>query len=76
MRFYIFSSDAKKGLRAFAGDIAGNKLPVQFRPWRAIGVVGFDKAPPHSLPRAEIEEAIGSEGYKLWRIKPKAANIE
>ena len=73
MRLYIFSSDAKKGLRAFASDIAGNKLPEQFRPWRAVGVVGLDKDPPHNLPRAEIEEAIESDGYKLWRMKPKAA---
>jgi hypothetical protein len=33
MRIYIFKSDGKRELRAFAGDIAGSKLPEQFRPW-------------------------------------------
>ncbi len=72
MRFYIFRSDAKRGLRAFAGDIAGSKLPGQFGPWRAVGVVGPDTAPPHNLSRDEIERAIGDCGFQLWRVKPKA----
>jgi hypothetical protein len=39
MRLYIFRSDAKRELRAFAADVTGSKLPDQFRPWHAIGIV-------------------------------------
>ncbi len=73
MRFYIFRSDAKRELRAFACDIAGSKLPDQFGPWLAVGVVGPETAPPHNLPRDKIEQAIGDCGFQLWRVKPKAA---
>lgn len=69
MRIYIFKSDAKRELRAFAGDIAGSKLPEQFRPWHLVGAVGPDKDPPHNLSRHEIERAIASSGFQLWRMK-------
>ena len=72
MRIYIFKSDKKQELCAFAGDIAGSKLPEQFRPWRATGVIGPDKDPPYKLSRDEIERAIGDNGFQLWRVKPKA----
>jgi hypothetical protein len=73
MHIYIFASDENKSLQAFAGDAEGSRLPDQFRPWRAIGEVGPDKAPPHRLPRKEIERAIGDQGFQLWRVKPKVA---
>lgn len=41
MRLYIFKSDAKSELRAFAADLTGSKLPDQFRPWHAIETHGF-----------------------------------
>jgi hypothetical protein len=72
MRIYIFRSEAKSELRAFAGDIAGSKLPDQFRPWHVVGVVGPGKDPPHKLPREQIETAIESQGFQLWRMKPEA----
>jgi hypothetical protein len=71
MRIYIFRSAAKRHLRAFAADPAGTKLPDQFRPWQVVGVVGPDKEPPHNLPRDEIERAIDTLGFQLWRMKPK-----
>jgi hypothetical protein len=71
MPIYIFKSDANGGLRAFAGDMGGDKLPKQFRPWRVVGVIRPDKDPPHKLPRVEIEKAIESEGFQLWRMKAK-----
>jgi hypothetical protein len=71
MRLYIFKSDAKNELRAFAADVTGSKLPDQFRPWHAIGVVGPDKDPPHRLSRQEIERAIDAQGFQLWRMKSK-----
>lgn len=73
MRIFIFKSDAKTGLRAFAGDSAGSKLPQQHGPWHATGVIRPDKDPPHNLPRAAIEEAIEAKGFQLWRVKPKKA---
>jgi hypothetical protein len=69
MRLYIFKSDAKIELRAFAADLTGSKLPDQFRPWHAIGVVGPGKDPPHSLSRQDIERAIDTQGFQLWRMK-------
>lgn len=72
MQLYIFKSDAKGELRAFTGDIEGSKLPDQFRPWHAVGVIAPGKAPPHNLPREDIERAIDSQGFQLWRVKPKA----
>ena len=39
MRIYIFKSETRRGLRAFAGDPAGSKLPNQHGPWTPIGVV-------------------------------------
>jgi len=70
MRIYIFKSSAKAGLRAFTADVAGTKLPDQFAPWSAVGVIGPEKDPPHKLPRAQIEQALDDQGFQLWRIKP------
>jgi hypothetical protein len=71
MNIYIFKSEAKSELRAFAGDAEGSRLPDQFRPWHAVGVIRPDRAPPHNLPRAAIEKAIEDAGFQLWRVKPK-----
>lgn len=73
MNIYIFKSETKSELRAFTGDVQGSKLPGQFRPWHAIGVVSAGKALPHKLSRAAVEGAIEAHGFQLWRIKPKAA---
>lgn len=72
MRLYVFKSDAKGELRAFAGDIAGSQLPGGFRPWHVIGAVAPDAAPPHGLSRESIEQAIDTQGFQLWRLKAKA----
>jgi hypothetical protein len=71
MRLYIFKSDSKRELRAFAGDVSGRGLPDQLGPWTAVGVVGPDKDPPHNLSRDEIERAIRECGFQLWRVKSK-----
>jgi hypothetical protein len=73
MKIYIFKSGAKGELRAFAGDEAGSKLPDQFRPWHAVGTITPDRAPPHNMSREVIEKAIETEGFQLWRFKPKVA---
>jgi len=72
MRIYIFKSGANSDLRAFAGDLPGSRLPEKFRPWRAIGAIGPEKAPPHGLSRETIEKGINDHGFQLWRIKPKS----
>jgi hypothetical protein len=67
MRIYIFKSETRKELRAFAGDPTGSKLPQNHGPWTVTGVVGPDKAPPDNFSRDAIEEAIDVEGFQLWR---------
>lgn len=76
MRLFIFASNANTGLRAFAGDAAGRKLPDQFSPWRQIGAVRPESAPPYNLSRDTIEMAINTHGFQLWRLKPKAMKPE
>ena len=71
MRIYIFKSETRKELRAFAGDPMGSKLPQNHGPWTVTGVVGPDKAPPHNFFRNMIEEAIDVEGFQLWRLGKK-----
>ncbi len=70
MRIFMFTSVAKSGLHAFAGDEAGSKLPPKYAPWGLTGTLTARQAPPHSFSRAVIEQAIGTAGYQLWRMKP------
>jgi hypothetical protein len=72
VRLFIFESNTNTSLRAFAGDAAGRKLPDQFKPWRQIGAVRPENAPPYNLSRHTIEKAINAHGFQLWRLKPKA----
>ena len=72
MRIYIFKSETTKELRAFAGDLAGSKLPENHGPWSITGVVAEEKAPPHKLSREVIEQAITDDGFQLWRLSKKA----
>lgn len=69
MRFYMFQSETRKDLRAFAGDRSGTKLPERHGPWKVTGEVGVGRAPPHQLSRPTIEKAIGAEGFQLWRLR-------
>jgi hypothetical protein len=72
MRIYMFRSDGKRELGAFAGDSEGSRLPNEFGPWRITGVIGPSKAPPFKLSRAVIEQAISDTGFQLWRSRAKA----
>lgn len=69
MNIYIFKSEASRDLRAFSDDQGGKKLPAQFRPWHAVGVVKPDAAPPNNLSRAVIEKSIASAGFQLWKLR-------
>ena len=75
MRIYIFKSETKSGLQAFAGDQSGNTLPERHGPWTVTGVVGATSAPPHKMSRDTIEQAIASEGFQLWRLKSAEAAV-
>jgi hypothetical protein len=68
MQIYIFKSEANRDLRAFSDDQGGQKLPAQFRPWHAVGVVKPDAPPPNNLSRAVIEKAIAATGFQLWKL--------
>ena len=71
MQIYIFKSEASRDLRAFCDDRGGQKLPAQFRPWHAVGVVREDAPPPNNLSRDVIEASIASDGYQLWKLKAR-----
>jgi hypothetical protein len=71
MRIYIFKSETRKDLRAFAGDLAGSRLPQNHGPWTATGAIGPDSAPPYNFSRDAIQEAIDAEGFQLWRLSKK-----
>jgi hypothetical protein len=72
MRFYIFKSETTQQLRAFAGDVAGQKLPESHAPWTVTGIVAAEAPPPHNLSREAIEQAIDTNGYQLWRLKAES----
>ncbi|MGO9743854.1 MAG: hypothetical protein ACLPN5_20530 [Roseiarcus sp.] len=72
MRIFVFESQTRQGLHAFAGDIAGSKLPDRVGPWRLIHGSPPGGSLPHGIPRATIERAIDAEGFQLWRLKVAA----
>jgi len=72
MRIYIFKSETRNELRAFAGDPGGSKLPKQHGPWTATGIISSERAPPFNFSRATIESAIKAVGFQLWRPSKKA----
>ena len=71
MRIFIFKSEADPTLGAFAGDLAGLRLPIKFKPWRAVGAVAPDRDPPYKLSRDVIEAAINARGFQLFRLSKK-----
>jgi hypothetical protein len=72
MRIFIFKSDTSPDLRAFGGDLAGTRLPIQFRPWHAVGSIAPEGEFPYKLSRESIETAISDCGYQLWRMRKKS----
>ena len=71
MRIFMFTSQAKADLHAFAGDEGGTRLPEKYAPWGLTGALGSRKSPPHKFSRHVIEQAISKDGFQLWRTKPK-----
>jgi hypothetical protein len=74
MRIYIFKSEVSDGLCAFVGDAEGTKLPTQFAPWYAEGVIDASGTPPHNFSRIKIESSVRLNGFQLWRKKQPAAS--
>jgi hypothetical protein len=71
MRIFIFKSEKKKDLHAFAADLIGSRLPAQHGPWTVTGAIAPAGTPPHKFSRDAIERAIGTEGFQLWRMTKK-----
>jgi hypothetical protein len=71
MRIFIFKSEASPDLCAFGGDLAGLRLPQQFKPWRAVGAIAPGQDPPYKLSRDVIEAAINGRGFQLFRLSKK-----
>jgi len=72
MRIYMFRSETKPELQAFAGDEVGTMLPKNHGPWKVTGIVGTTSEPPHKISRDTIEEAIDTHGFQMWRMAKKA----
>jgi hypothetical protein len=75
MRLFMFKTD-QHGFQAFAGDAEGSRLPEQFAPWVADGVVEEGRRLPHNIHRSTIESAVKFAGFQLWRVKTKEAEAE
>ena len=71
IRIFIFKSEKSPELRAFGGDLAGTRLPIQFRPWHAVGSIAPEGEFPYKLSRESVETAINDCGYQLWRMRKK-----
>jgi hypothetical protein len=70
MRIFIFKSEAKPDLRAFGGDLAGIKLPGQFKPWRAVGAIAPNQEPPYKRLKPFCDEL-------MWqRSEPVKTSME
>jgi hypothetical protein len=76
MRIYVFTSKSKKNLRAFTDDMSGGKLPQQFAPWRANGMIATKEEFPYRFARDQIEKSITDSGFQLWRLKLKSEEKE
>jgi hypothetical protein len=70
LRVFVFGSQTRQSLGAFAGDPEGSMLPEKFGPWRLIWTVPRNAALPHGVARLPIERAIAATGFQLYRFKP------
>jgi hypothetical protein len=69
MRIFVFKSETRSNLCAFAGDMVGARLPEKFGPWRLTNTVPRGGALPHDVFRPPVEKAIMFEGFQMFRIK-------
>jgi hypothetical protein len=73
MRIFVFKSQSRPNLCAFAGDMVGSRLPEKFGPWRLINTAPRGGALPHDVPRSAVERAIMIEGFQMFRMKAPQA---
>lgn len=71
MRLFVFKSESRRDLQAFAADRSGSTLPERHGPWTVTGIVGETSALPHKLSRPAIEKAIETCGFQMWRLTKK-----
>ncbi len=71
MRIFVFKSETRPNLCAFAGDMVGTRLPVKFGPWRLMNTVPRGGGLPYDVPRSGVERAIMIEGFQLFRMKAR-----
>lgn len=69
MRLFMFKSENKRGLRAFAADPGGEKLPTRHGQWTVVGVVRKDSEPSYSMKRKFIEKSISDQDFQLYKLK-------
>jgi hypothetical protein len=69
MRIFVFKSESRPNLSAFAGDSVGARLPEKFGPWRLMNTAPRGGALPHNVFRPPVEKAIMLEGFQLFRVK-------
>ena len=81
MRIFMFTSQAKADLHAFAGDEGGTRLPEKYAPWGLTGALGSRESPPHRIlaPRDRAGDlkgrlpALADEAEGLSRARRRAA---
>ena len=61
MRLFMFTSQAKDDLHAFAGDESGSKLPAKYGPWGLTGTLNSRETPPHQI-LAQDHRAVDLDG--------------
>lgn len=74
MRIFVFKSQTRQNLCAFAGEMDGALLPQKFGPWRLMNTVPRGGALPHEVPRLGVERAIVHEGFQLFRLTTTPAS--
>lgn len=60
---YVFESETREGLFAFAGEPSGTHLPERHGPWRATG----SEPRLSRIDRSAIDAAVKKVGFQLWR---------
>ena len=73
MRIFIFKSSAKSGLRAFAGEAGGQKLPTKLGPWHAVGVDPRGQGAALQRQPRRHRTCDRRPGFQLFKMKSKAA---
>jgi hypothetical protein len=69
LRIFVFASESRPGLHAFAGDKTGSRVPAKVGPWRLLFGSATGARLPHGISRPTVETAIRTQGFQMWRLK-------